>query len=507
MGTFDAFGNFVPSSCPSGGTVVGYNLAAISICAGPPASPTPTPTKLKPSPTPTLTPCPQATSTAVEVGSQAVFHAEGTFIRGKKERVVDITNSRDILWTSANNPPGGPEVLLPPTAGNGGVYNAVAQGCACVDASAGGTSAPMVGVTIFSSSAPTPACPLCPTPAPTPTPALSPARPSVRVSSGAPPGAALEAAGIAGTLNWTFDAGMPLAGPLVPGPYGRLYFITADGMLHALDAGGRERWRRASGGAAPAVAGDGTIYALGYALGQGASLQALSPRGKPLWNLEIGSGSGPLAASGGAVYVQADGELSAISAPGLVQWHIPAAGEIAATAATADGGIVVGATGATLTAVSPEGAVRWSFEPEGGFAGGVAALGDRVYAGSGVGVLYALDASSGAELWRLTTLGPVRAGPVAGSSALLFFESDSLYAAATDGRIAWRKSLSSSGPFAADGRGGVFARDSRAVDVFSNPDGSVRWSTRSFGPAAQAVVSSAGVLYVATTDGHVYAVR
>jgi outer membrane protein assembly factor BamB len=300
-----------------------------------------------------------------------------------------------------------------------------------------------------------------------------------------------------------FDAGISLAGPIVPGPEGRVYFITADGMLRALDSNGRERWRRPSGGIAPAVSNNGTIFALG----RQSSLYALSPKGRPLWTITLDSASGPLAASGDTAYVEAGGELWAVVGPGLVQWRTPVDGEITAAAITSDDGIVTGVDGGALAAFSSEGVARWSFEPEGGFAGEIVTLGDTVYGGSGAGVLYALDASAGTELWHLSTFGSVSAGPVAGSSGLLFFESDSLYAVGSDGRIAWQKGFVVPGPLAPDPAGGVFAPDADKRDAMFNADGNVRWSTRSFGPVAGTAVSAEGMLYVATADGRVYAVR
>lgn len=243
-GTFDAFGNFVPGVCPSPGPGLGYSLEAISICPGPPPSrtPTPAPTKGTRTPTPTATPCPAATTTAVPVGTPGglVYNAEGTFVnKGGKVILFDITNDRDTLWTSDH-----PDVLQAPAAGNGGVYNAIAPGCACADVSAGGISALPVGVTVFSSN-PTPACGLCPTPIPTPSPSPTPKGviPPAPSASAQPPAARID-----GVLRWVFDAVMPLRSPIATAPDGHIYFLTLDAFLHAVDGGGKERWRRPSGG-------------------------------------------------------------------------------------------------------------------------------------------------------------------------------------------------------------------------------------------------------------------
>jgi outer membrane protein assembly factor BamB len=310
----------------------------------------------------------------------------------------------------------------------------------------------------------------------------------------------------AAKLLWSFDAQMPIAGAFAPGPGGQLYFTTADGILHAFDASGRERWQRVSGTTAPVVSDNGTVFALG----PGASLYALSPEGRPLWTVQLGSAGGPLAASGDTVFIQTDGELSAVVAPGLVQWSVPAASQFTEASAAPDGGIIAGANGGGVIAVSPDGAVRWRFMPEGGLAGAITIGGNRVYAGSASGTIYALDVDSGSQLWQLDTSQAVGGGPVAGASGLVFFDSDALYAVRSDGAMAWRKAVAQQdlrAPLAADGLGGVIAPAPDGGVVMLNADGTVRWSTRSFGQVQQAAVSSSGILFVATSDGHVCALQ
>src|SRR5690242_2181646 len=133
-GTFDAFGNFVPGFCATPGAGPGFNLESITICEGTAQAPTPTPTTQPVSPTPTATPCPQATTTSVPVGPQISYHADGFFVRKKHMATLDITHSHSTLWTSSNS-----SALQPPTSSsNGGIYQPVSPGCACINASSGG---------------------------------------------------------------------------------------------------------------------------------------------------------------------------------------------------------------------------------------------------------------------------------------------------------------------------------------------------------------------------------
>ena len=218
-----------------------------------------------------------------------------------------------------------------------------------------------------------------------------------------------DTARINGVLQWTFQGVSPIISQLAPSSDGNLYFLTADGDLHALDAKGRERWSRRATGNSIAVSPDGPLYALGA----DGTLQALSAIGKPLWSMSAASGFGPLAASSGAVYFQEDRQLVAASSPGVMRWRATAPDDITSAAIADDGTIVAAANGASVVAIASDGSRQWSFTPHGGFAGEIAIRGNLVYLGSGSGRLYALDASSGVAQWTYDTAAAVgaRTGP------------------------------------------------------------------------------------------------
>lgn len=497
-GTFDAFGNFVPGFCATPGPGPGFNLEQISICQGTVTAPTPTPapTSGPVSPTPTATLCPQAANTSVPVGPQIAYHAEGLFVKKSRMVTLDITKSLSTLWTSTNS-----AALQPPTSSsNGGIYQPVSPGCACIDASAGGIAAPQVGILVFSNSAPTPTCSVeCPTPVPTTSAtsaAASTAAPSAQVAN--------RSARLDGILQWTFDPLMPLAGAPAPSADGNLYFLTVDGQLHALNPRGRELWRRNSGGENVAVGADRTVYAMGH----DGSLEALSPHGKPLWSLRIDSAHGPLAASDGAVYVQEGNDLIAATAPGLIQWRVGMPGEITSLVVSNAGVVVAGIKGGLVIAVDKNGTQRWSFAPAGGFTGTAALHAGTVYLGSGSGTVYALDASSGSQLWRYDSAAPVNGGPIVNDNGVVFFASDATYALTSDGQLAWTKFVppSSTIPLSSDGIG-LFAPIRDGFSALLNPDDTIKWATGSFGPVERATLAPAGMLYVVTTSGRIYAIR
>jgi len=488
-GAYNSQGKWIPGACPASKPTPGLQLEAITICCGPPPLPTPTPSKTPKGPTPTPTPCPGATSTSVAINDTLQFNAQGTFVKGKQSVFEDITNSIGMVWTSSHK-----EILQPPTAGNGGLYTGAIQGCTCIGVTAAGIVSDPVGVAVAT---PVADCPLCSTPAPTAAPIES--RGSRETHDG-DRRAAL--APLAGVVQWTFDAGAPLKGPIVPASDGHVYFIARDSRLHAIDASGHEVFSRPAGGLAPAVSPAGTVFVRGTAK----DLYALGADGQLQWRVEVGRGSGPVLASQDAVYVSAGRELLAATAPGVIAWSVPV-GNVT-TAAAITGGLVVAADGGAVTAITASGTVLWSFSPPGGFSGMLAAGASAVYAGSSSGTLYALDPASGTELWHLATAAPVTSGPVVGASGTVYFGSDSLYAMSAGGGLEWNlKSPPAPLALATDGGAGVFyiAADGTASMIDSNS--APRWTTRSIGAVSHVALSASGVLYIATADGHLYALR
>ena len=503
-GSFDEFGDFIAGLCPSPGPEAGFNLSTIVIVAGTEVGSTPTPgpspthvgSTFVPTKTPVATFAPSAADTAVAVGQQANFHAQGEFIKHARSIVEPITNRSSTLWSSTD-----PDVLAPPQSPPfGGIYNALSVGCVCADVSSGGVSADPVSVGVFSIAGTPIPCPICATIAPTSTPTPK---------GSAPASAQIELpqsnqARIHGVLQWTWQGVSPVASRLVPSNDGNLYFLTRDGFLHALDAKGNQRFSRVATGSSLAVSPEGILYALA----PGGTLQAISAAGKPQWTMSVASEKGPLAASSNAVYYQEDGQLIAASGPGIVLWRATAADQITTAAIADDSTIVAASQAGPVVAFSSAGARRWSFTPEGGFAGEIAVRGNTVFVGSTIGRIYALDQSNGAAQWTYDSAASVDAGPVLNPSGPIFFGSDAIYALNSDGSMAWSKALAKPlvSPLASDGEGGVLTPLDGDISAMLNSDGGIKWATRSFGSVERAIVSPAGVLYVAG-NGIVYAVK
>ena len=504
QGSFDEFGNFLPGVCPTPGPHVGFSIETIVIGNGTPipATPTPSPTPTggkvrSPTPTATQTLVAQASPTAVTVGNQVGFNASAELVHGFKTMVEDITTRGSTLWTSSNN-----DILQPPgSAAMGGIYTGVTSGCACIDASSGGISADPVSVSVANVAATPPPCPVCPTIVPT---ATATARGHTPFEGSLQPPPA-PSARINGVLQWTFQAVSPITSQLVPAPDGSLYFITADGNLHNLDAKGRERWSRPATGAGLAVSPDAIVYALGI----DGTLIAQSAIGKPQWRIEAAPGFGPLAASSSAVYFQEDRQLiAAAAASGAVLWRSSAPIDLTTAAISDDGTIIVAADSGSIAAFASDGKPGWIFTPEGGFAGAIATRAGVAYVGSGTGRLYALDVSSGTVQWTHDSVAAIGGGPVLNEAGPIFFGSDAIYALNADGSMAWSKPLTKavSSPLASDGAGGLFASFDNGVSAMLDTDGVLKWTSGSFGRVERAVVSPSGILYV-ESQGTIYAVK
>jgi outer membrane protein assembly factor BamB len=172
-------------------------------------------------------------------------------------------------------------------------------------------------------------------------------------------------------------------------------------------------------------------------------------------------------------------------------------------------GVVVASSGGAVTSLASDGAVIWKFTPAGGFSGSIAYADDVVYAGSRSGALYAIDLRSGNQIWSVKTPQTVIAGPSVAPSGTIFFGSDSVYAVLSGGQIGWTQSKvkPDRGGMSAINYDEVFDAATDGLGAMLGSEGSYLWTSRSFGTIATTAVSASGTLYVANTDGRVFAIR
>jgi outer membrane protein assembly factor BamB len=475
---------------------VAVELSQLIIYQGSPVPPTPTPssTKKSPSPTPsaTMTARPVATSTQISVSETAQYGVQGLFFKANHPAditVQDLTASSGTVFTSQN-----PSVLQPPQAPSStpGLYLAIAPGCSCIAASNSNKVTTPVGVTVAPVGSP---CPVCPTQAPTAT--ATPKSAAKASAENLEPAAQPSSAGV---VTFMFTVGAQVSGRIVPDSNGAIDFISSDGFLYSVDSTGTEIFRHTASGLAPAVTANGLIIAL-----DGANLDAFKSDGTLAWQTPVSSTVGPIAASD-AIYVETATGIASISSSGHLNWSIDS-GSIAAGAPLSSG-LVVAAPHGALTAYAGDGAASWTFTPAGGFSGALAVQNDVVYAGSGSGTIYALDASTGAQSWHVALPGPTAAGPTVGDSGMVYVSAGSVYAISSDGQTLWQQSglPPSAGALVAVGDADVFDAASSDLAVMLGAEGAYAWSTRSFGPITTAA-SGGGIVYVATQSGRIFALR
>jgi outer membrane protein assembly factor BamB len=424
---------------------------------------------------------------SVATGGQVPFNSLGTFKLNGKEKFKDLTTAPLTFWFSSN-----PDSLFPPAPGaNGGIYTTGQVGCACIQASNSGVASQFAIVGVYTGAGGCPAC--------TAAAELEPNASMVRPDAAQAQGAAQSA----GIVMWSFDAGSELRGRIATGGDGSIYFITRDGVLHGLDSSGKEIMNRQAEGAAPVVLADGTVVAMSSA----SKLAGIDTDGTTKWQLEIGAEPGPIAATDSTIYASAGSDLLSVSGTGLINWRV-GVGSVASAATTADG-VVVASSGGAVTSLASDGAVLWKFTPAGGFSGSIASQDDVVYAGSLSGALYAIDLRTGNPIWSIRTAKAVIAGPAVSPSGTIFFGSDSVYAVQSGGQLGWTQSKvkPDRGGMSAINYDEVFDAATDGLGVMLGSEGSYVWTSRSFGTIATSAVSASGTLYVANTDGRVFAIR
>ena len=280
----------------------------------------------------------------------------------------------------------------------------------------------------------------------------------------------LHALDSSGHLKWSFS-GVISANPAVAPGGGTVYVVGTAHTLFALDqASGQAQWStQFSDGldmicTGPAVAADGTIYALTQRNPFTLQLNALSPDGKPLWQLTEPSDKMcsiqdvvemapqlnplPVVAADGTIYFTHDGTLFAVDPRGVAKWSAPTERPIAnvllgkhgevytyAEKLTAfdangrqqwtspwrtalglhpdigeDGTIyLVNSTDYTqkLVAVNPDGSEKWIFSGDSAVQGVSAGSDGTVYIYASNGALYALDSQQHRLDWGYTsTISP-----------------------------------------------------------------------------------------------------
>ncbi|MFB7914019.1 PQQ-binding-like beta-propeller repeat protein [Streptomyces sp. NPDC056061] len=296
--------------------------------------------------------------------------------------------------------------------------------------------------------------------------------------------------------------------------------------LYALDATtGAERWRLQTDAWVYSLTADRGTVVTGT---RGGGVQAWeASTGEKLW--EAGGmqtdfetqGAGP-AIHDGTVFLWQDARLRAVDArTGIERWSYPigdaaSCGGVPVRLTTAPDGFVYISAGARVLAVDlVSGHVRWHFESPAvflsppAFAPGSAVTGGGVYLADYLGTVYALDASTGKDRWRIATESRQSTEPVLVAAGNVHVGSGSaLYTLdAVTGTPKWRFAAGGEvvgAPVVADGRVHFGSAD-HVLYTLDAAGGQLRWKLATGGEITGSPVAQGGVVYACSKDRCVYA--
>ncbi|QES52405.1 serine/threonine protein kinase [Streptomyces venezuelae] len=306
---------------------------------------------------------------------------------------------------------------------------------------------------------------------------------------------------------------------------GRIH--ASDGpSLYALDAAdGSERWRLAS---------DAWVYALRADRGtvvtatRGGGVQAYeAANGQKLWELtgaqtDFETADAAPVLHDGTVYVWQDARLRALDArTGRETWSYPvgdaaSCGNVPVRVTPApDGHVYITAGTRVLSVDRASGRVRWHFEAPAvflappAFAPGPAVTGGGVYLADYLGTVYAIDAATGTDRWRIATEPRQSPDPVVIADGSVHLASGSaLYTLdAVTGTPKWRFAAGAEitgAPAVAEGRVHFGSAD-HCLYTLDAAGGQLRWKLATGGEIAGSPVAQAGVVYACSKDRCVYA--
>ncbi|MFJ8313049.1 MULTISPECIES: PQQ-binding-like beta-propeller repeat protein [unclassified Streptomyces] len=306
---------------------------------------------------------------------------------------------------------------------------------------------------------------------------------------------------------------------------GRIH--ASDGpTLYALDAtDGGELWRLPT---------DAWVYSLKTDRGtvvtgtRGGGVQAWeAANGEKLWEISGAQTdfetpeAGP-AVFDGTVYVWQDARLRALDArTGSERWSYPvgdaaSCGGVPVRVAPAPDGYVYVSAGTRVLAVDiASGRVRWHFEAPAvflcppTFAPGPAVAGGGVYLADYLGTVYALDAATGKDRWRIATESRQSVEPVLVADGNVHVGSgNALYTLdAVTSTPKWRFAAGGEvvgTPVVADGRIHFGSAD-HCLYTLDAAGGQLRWKLATGGEITGSPVARGGVVYACSKDRCVYA--
>jgi len=265
--------------------------------------------------------------------------------------------------------------------------------------------------------------------------------------------------GAKGNVKWQFATVGGVGAPPSLGSNGLLYFGDSSGFVYAVhSSNGVESWRFDTNNeieTSPAIGADGTVYVTSFSLKNGLTGQLYALNGSTgalKWeftNQNVDSSS-PAIGSDGTVFVGADGVYALNPSNGAVKWHFKPSTNFVSLSCPAigpDGTLYItggdSQTDSGLFALNPQtGAQIWKFTTSSVLIGTSAAVGSNgaVYFADRGGIVYAVAASTGKQVWSYTVPDSISGSVSIGFDGTIYVGSsdDNLYALnGTSGTLKW----------------------------------------------------------------------
>lgn len=309
-------------------------------------------------------------------------------------------------------------------------------------------------------------------------------------------------------LEWRFQAGAPIYGPVAI--VGELAFAASDdGVLHAINlADGTERWSSpvvSAGGTGPVVV-DGVAYVVDK---DGRPHAVAAADGRELWSgASFAAGPRDPVVAGGSLYVGSyGGQVVAFdTATGAERWRARVGGLEVGNPATDGSGVYVPTEGAFVALEAATGAERWRIDVGSDAPDAAVVDGGIAYVGGGSstteGHLRAVDTATGAVRWTIDEpfFAPTVADGVAYANSI---PGDLAAISSETGTIRWRTLVGPAPRAPALANGIVYqAVDSqRLILAFDATTGGELWRYDVAASNACCIAVAKGSVFVALVDG------
>jgi outer membrane protein assembly factor BamB len=243
-----------------------------------------------------------------------------------------------------------------------------------------------------------------------------------------------------------------------------------------------------------------------------------------IWSFDTGDeirSSSPVVGADGTIYVGGDTDLVyAFNVDGTVKWTFDTGGDVDCSPSLgADGTIYIGSQGGKFHALDPaDGSEKWSIAAQSvDFFYATPAIGadGSIYIGCRDGNVYALN-TDGTSKWTYTTTGSIRGSVAIGALGDIYIANDNgdLYALReTDGAVTWTINVvgRDEGGIAIGVDGTLYlgtGGDDDQLRAIDPTDGTTKWSYQAGADVlASPVIDAAGIVYVTSRDGNVYAIN